>query len=62
MRSGNRVLRRIPLSSVKGFFTERGMICLKVDKQDNLKFYGIYGSMRDRLIVAFRELEITPIT
>ena len=61
MRSGNRVLRQIPLSSVESFFTKRGMICLKIDNQDNLKFYGIYGSTRDHLIAVLQELGVTPI-
>jgi len=64
MRSGNRVLKRVLLSSVQGFITDRYRsyyVRLKIAKQHDFVFYGIYGSTRKRLIAALEEIGVTRI-
>ena len=65
MRSGSRVLKHVPLSSVQGFIVGRyrySPVRLKIAKQHNFVFYDIYGSTCERLIAVLQQIGVTRIT
>jgi len=64
MRSGNRVLKHVLLSSVQGFIAGRYRsytVRLKIAKQHDFVFYGIHGSTRERLIAVLKDIGATRI-